>query len=112
MPLYAILGRDGPAGAELRKRHRAAHLARLAPLVEAGRVRFAGPLIGADASPCGSLIVIEAADLAAARAHAESDPYVTEGVFASFEVTETRQVLPEAPELGVFEALGTARCAT
>jgi nitroreductase/uncharacterized protein YciI len=109
VPLYAIIGRDGPEGAERRKRHREAHLAGLAPLVAAGRVRFAGPLLGPDAAPAGSLIVIEAPDLAAARAIAERDPYVTQGVFASFEVSETRQVFPEGPALGVFEALGSAR---
>jgi nitroreductase/uncharacterized protein YciI len=109
MPLYAILGRDGRDGAYLRKQHREAHLAALAPLAAAGRVRFAGPLIGDSAAPIGSLIVIEAPDLAAARAIAERDPYVTRGVFASFEVRETRQVFPESPALGVFEAMGSAR---
>jgi nitroreductase/uncharacterized protein YciI len=94
---------------ELRKRHRDAHLAGLQPLVEAGRVRYAGPLLGADAQPRGSLIVIEAPDLASARAIAERDPYVTQKVFASVEVIETRQVFPEGSALGVFEALGSAR---
>jgi nitroreductase/uncharacterized protein YciI len=109
MPLFAILGRDGPDGVELRKRHRDAHLAALQPLVDAGRVRYAGPLLGPDAQPRGSLIVIEAPDLAAARALAERDPYVTQRVFASFEVVETRQVFPADPALGVFEAMGSAR---
>jgi len=109
VPLYAIIGKDGPDGVALRKLHRDAHLGGLAPLAEAGRLRFAGPLIGPDAAPRGSLIVIEAADLAAARAIAERDPYVTRGVFASFDVVETRQVFPESPTLDVFEALGSAR---
>ena len=109
MPLFAILGRDGPRGVELRKLHREAHLAGLQPLVDAGRVRYAGPLIGADGQPQGSLILVEAADLAAARALAERDPYVTQRVFASFEVSETRQVFPADPALGVFEAMGSAR---
>ena len=39
-----------------------------------------------------------AADLAAARSFAETDPYAVEGVFASLEVRETLQVFPrEAP---------------
>jgi nitroreductase len=53
--------------------------------------------------------VIEAPDLASARAIAERDPYVTQKVFASVEVIETRQVFPEGSALGVFEALGSAR---
>ncbi len=94
MPLFAWIGRDGPRGAELRPRHRPAHLANLEPLARAGRVVHAGPLLDAAGRPCGSLILFEAADLAAARALAAADPYVREGVFASHEVIETRRVLP------------------
>ena len=95
MPLYAMIGRDGPDGIALRKRHREAHLANLQPLVEAGRVRFAGPIRTADGNPCGSVVVFEAADLAAAQAVAGTDPYAVEGVFASVEVWETLQVFPK-----------------
>jgi uncharacterized protein YciI len=95
VPLYVLIGRDGPDGLALRKRHRDAHLANLQPLVEAGRVRFAGPIRTEEGNPCGSVVVFEAADLAAARAIAESDPYAIEGVFASVEVRETLQVFPE-----------------
>ena len=94
MPLFALIGRDGPRGAELRGLHRDAHLARLRELDRAGRLVFAGPLRTPDGRPCGSLVIFEAEDLAAARSTAEADPYVTEGVFASFEVLETRRVLP------------------
>jgi uncharacterized protein YciI len=94
MALFVLIGRDGPEGLALRARHRDAHLANLQPLVEAGRVRFAGPIRTADGQPCGSVVVFEAADLAAARAIAESDPYAVEGVFTSVEVRETIQVFP------------------
>jgi hypothetical protein len=90
MPLFALIGRDGPLGLERRALHRTAHLAKLAPLAAAGRVRFVGPLLGEGGAPCGSLVVFEAADLAAARTIAASDPYVVHGVFASHEVIETR----------------------
>ena len=95
MPLYAMIGRDGPDGIALRKRHREAHLANLQPLVDAGRVRFAGPIRTADGDPCGSVVVFEAANLAAAQVVAETDPYAVEGVFASVEVRETLQVFPK-----------------
>jgi uncharacterized protein YciI len=95
MPLFVLIGRDGPDGIALRKLHREAHLANLQPLVDAGRVRFAGPLRGDDGNPLGSVVVFEAADLAAARAFAETDPYVAKGIFASFEVRETLQVFPK-----------------
>ena len=95
MPLFVLIGRDGPDGVTLRKRHRDAHLANLQPLVDAGRVRFAGPIRTADGNPCGSVVVFEAADLAAAQAFAETDPYAVEGVFASVEVRETLQMFPK-----------------
>jgi len=96
MPLFAMIGRDGPRGRELRKLHREAHLANLEPLSREGKVAYAGPLLAEDGEPCGSLIVFEAPDLKAARAVAAGDPYVVEGIFESHEVVETRQVFPEA----------------
>jgi uncharacterized protein YciI len=95
MPLFVMIGRDGPDGLALRKQHRERHLANLQPLVDAGRVRFAGPIRTAEGDPCGSVVVFEASDLAAAQAFAETDPYAVEGVFASVEVRETIQVFPE-----------------
>jgi hypothetical protein len=96
VPLYVVIGRDGPRGGELRKLHRDAHLANLKPLADAGRVRFGGPLRDESGNPIGSVIIFEADDLAAARSFAESDPYVTEGIFATWEVRETTQVYPRA----------------
>jgi uncharacterized protein YciI len=95
MPLFVLLGRDGPKGLELRKAHREAHLENLEPLDQAERVRYAGPLIDAGGSPCGSVIVFEADDLESALSFAAADPYVVEGIFESWEVIETRQVFPK-----------------
>jgi len=94
MPLYCLIGRDSLQGLELRKQHRDAHLRNLDPVVAEGRVRYAGPLLDDGGDPCGSVILFEAADLASARELAHSDPYVTQGVFGSWEVFETRQVRP------------------
>ena len=95
MPLFVMIGRDGPNGLALRQQHRDAHLANLQSLVDAGRVRFAGPIRTEDGDPCGSVVIFEASDLVAARAQAERDPYVVEGIFAGFEVSETFQVFPK-----------------
>jgi len=95
MPLFVMLGTDGPRGAELRPLHRPAHLENLAPLARDGRVAYAGPLLGPGGQPCGSLVVFEAESLVAARAFAETDPYVSEGVFERIQLWETRQVLPK-----------------
>lgn len=96
MPVYVMLGKDGPRGAELRKQHRPAHLANLEPLEEAGRIRFAGPLLDSDGLPRGSVVIFEAPSLEDARAFAAGDPYVDAGVFAHYEVHETRAVFPRA----------------
>ena len=106
MPFFAIIGRDGSSGPEGRKVHRQAHLANLNGPVARGEVAYAGPLLGKDGEPTGSLIVFEAADLEAARAFAERDPYVAQGVFQSYEVVETRKVFGT---LGALEALETTR---
>ncbi len=98
MELFVYIGRDGERGLELRPGARDKHLAYLAPLADAGRIRFAGPLRDAQGQPCGSLIVFEAEDLAEARTLAENDPYNVEGVFASVEVFGSMQVLPAASE--------------
>jgi hypothetical protein len=100
MRLFVLIGRDGPMGRELRKSHRAEHLASLEPLAAAERVRFAGPLLDETGEARGSVIVFEAEDLGAAREIAARDPYVSRGVFESYEVLETRQVLPTAPRPG------------
>ena len=97
MPLYVLIGTDGSEAPERRKQARPGHLAYWQPLDMKGLVRFGGPLLDADGTPRGSVLVFEAVDLQAARAQADGDPYVTEGVFGQVEVHETRAVFPSAP---------------
>jgi uncharacterized protein YciI len=97
MPLFVMLGTDGPQGAALRPEHRPAHLANLEPKVSAGEVAFAGPMLAPDGKPLGSVVVFEAEDLATARRFAENDPYAREGIFERVQVFETRQVFPASP---------------
>ncbi len=94
MPLFVYRGRDSERGLELRKLHREKHLAHLSGLDKAGRIRFAGPLLDAQQNPCGSLVVLEAESLEAAREIAENDPYLLEGIFEAVEVHETKTVFP------------------
>jgi len=95
MPLYVFIGRDSKVGPALRKTHRPAHLERLETLAAAGKIPHAGPLLGENGDPIGSLILFEADDLPSARRFAAADPYVVSGVFASHEVYETKVVLPK-----------------
>lgn len=97
---YAIVGTDVPDSLERRKAARPDHLARLDALQNEGRLRLAGPFPAIDADDpgpagfSGSLIVAEFADLDAARAWADADPYVAAGVYAHVDVKPFRQVLP------------------
>jgi hypothetical protein len=98
--LYVILGHDAPGALEIRRRVRASHLERIGALAEAGRVALAGPCPAVDSADpgsagfSGSLIVAEFETLEAARDWIAGDPYVTEGVFESFEVKPFVRVLP------------------
>jgi uncharacterized protein YciI len=95
MGLYVLIGRDGADGLAKRKLHREAHLANLRPLSEAGRVAYAGPLLDANESPCGSVVVVDANNLEDAQRVAATDPYVVQGIFASYEVLGSKRVFPE-----------------
>jgi len=86
---FILIGHDGPGGLEIRKATRDAHLAYLAAF---GGVVFAGPMLGADGNPFGSVVVIEAADETTARAVFEADPYTRAGLFEMVSVSGFRQV--------------------
>ncbi len=93
MPLYALVAHDRP-GPEARLQHRPAHLEHMARLDAAGRLVYGGPLMNEHNQMVGSLIVLEADSLEAARATYAEDPYMVHGVFASYDVIETKQVFP------------------
>ncbi len=87
--LYAVFARDKTGQLPLRMENRAAHL----DYIEAtGIVRMAGPLIEGD-QMCGSLIVLEADSLDAARAWVAGDPYGKAGLFGEVTVTEWKRVI-------------------
>ena len=92
MARFAFYCRDGERAPELRKRGLSAHLA----YVEAhiGDYAVAGPLLE-NGRITGSLLVIQSADEAAARARFEADPYFVAGVWQSIRVSEFRGVAGE-----------------
>ena len=71
---------------QLRLDTRPEHVAHLTKLNEEGKLAFAGPFLDADGKPNGSLVVLKADSVEAARALGEADPYAKAGVFASVEV--------------------------
>ena len=84
--LFALICNDKPGHLQLRLDTRNDHVAFLNGLNEKSVLKFAGPFLDADGKPNGSLVVIEAADLGAAHAIAEADPYASAGLFASVEI--------------------------
>jgi hypothetical protein len=89
--LFVIGGFDKPGALELRLKVRPAHLAYLES--RAAQIRVGGPLLNESDQPIGSLLIIEAADRAAAEAFAAGDPYHREGVFERVEVRPWRAAL-------------------
>ena len=97
---YAILCEDVDESLALRKKARPAHLERISTLVEQGRLLVAGPHPALDcedpgeAGFTGSLIIAEFDSLEEATSWADSDPYVTAGVFKRVVVKPYKVVLP------------------
>jgi uncharacterized protein len=98
--LYVLTGKDAPGSLATRRAVRAEHLARVQVLLEAGRIVIAGPCPAVDspdpgeAGFTGSVIIAEFASLEAARDWLAGDPYVTAGVFESYEARPFIKVLP------------------
>jgi uncharacterized protein len=77
--LFVVTAIDKPGSLDLRMATREAHFAFVQ---ETGVVRLGGPFLDANGNMAGSLIIFEAADLAAAKAWHAKDPYVKAGLFA------------------------------
>ena len=74
----ALFTHDKPNHLHIRKENREAHLAYIK---KTGVVEMAGPFLDADEKMCGSLIVLDVNDMAAAKVWAENDPYYKAGLF-------------------------------
>lgn len=88
--LYALMAWDKEGALSVRMDNRPDHLAYLE---STGVVRQAGPFLNAAGDPCGSLIVLEVDDMAAAQAWAESDPYAKAGLFRDVQISAWKQVI-------------------
>jgi len=93
MPSSSSSGRTGiPEGAAIRAATREAHLAWAAaqPL----KIKLGGPFLTPYDGMAGSLIIIEAPDLAAAKAFHADDPYTKAGLYETSSVEPWRVTLP------------------
>ena len=83
--LYVLICTDKPGALPVRKANRSAHLDFIKSLGDA--LIIAGPFTAEDGVTMnGSLIVVEASSLEAARSLAARDPYAKAGLFASVEI--------------------------
>lgn len=88
--LFALVCEDKPDSEDLRKATRDQHLA----YINDFDVQMAGPMLSADGNTMiGSLILLEAPDLAAAEAFAAQDPYGLAGLFSAVTIRPFRKVI-------------------
>ncbi len=88
--LVALIARDKPGALPVRQENRPLHVEYLK---SGPAVQQAGPLLDAAGDMCGSLIILDVADMAAAEAWAASDPYAKAGLFASVELIPWNRVI-------------------
>jgi len=99
--LYAVWATDRPGTGAERLRVREAHRKRLrAPAPHPVQVLQAGPTLDEPAQDMnGTLLIVQADDIAAVRAFVDADPYVAAGVYASVEIRPWRCGLGPLSEL-------------
>ncbi|RWQ17689.1 YciI-like protein [Mesorhizobium sp.] len=84
--LFAVICKDKPGSLQVRLDTRPEHIAFLEGLNGDKKLAFAGPFLDAEGKPNGSLVVVEASDLAGAQALSAADPYAKAGLFESVEI--------------------------
>ncbi len=88
--LFAIICTDRPDSLDTRLAAREAHLRYVATCVD--RVIHGGPLLDNQGRSCGSLLIIDVEDRAAAESFAASDPYAAVNLFESVVIRGYRAV--------------------
>ena len=88
--LVAVICTDKEGALDVRMANREAHLAYIG---ETGVVAQAGPFLNRDGQMCGSLVILDVADMDAARAWAENDPYACAGLFSDVRLEVWKKVV-------------------
>ena len=89
--LVALIAHDKANAQDVRAANRAAHLEYLGAQPE--MVAQAGPLLDEEGGMIGSLIILDVADMDAAHAWADNDPYAKAGLFQSVTLRPWKRVL-------------------
>lgn len=96
MSLFLFYCLDKPGAEDVRLATRAAHLDWAKENI--GKVLLAGPMFSEDGERfVGSIFVVEADSLEAARAMQATDPYVAAGLFERVDIRPMKWVLGEGP---------------
>ncbi len=88
--LFALIATDKPDALQTRMDNREAHLAYVA---ETGVVEMAGPMLDENGQMCGSMIILDVQDLAAAQVWAKNDPYAKAGLFSEVTLRAWKRVI-------------------
>ncbi len=91
--LFAVICTDRPGSLDLRLASRPVHLAYLT--MYAKHIVQSGPMLDLDGRPCGTLLLLEVADRAAAEGFVEADPYAKAGLFESVVIRGFRKVIQD-----------------
>ena len=81
--LFVVTAIDKPNSLALRLSVREQHFAFAKAT---GKIRLGGPFLDDNGQMCGSLMIVEAANLDEVKAWHASDPYVKAGLFAASEI--------------------------
>lgn len=87
--LIALIAKDKPGALSIRQENRPAHVAYL----KATSVAQAGPLLDDAGEMCGSLVILDLPDMAAAKDWVANDPYGKAGLFDSTELIAWNKVI-------------------
>ena len=96
--LFAIVCTDRPASLDLRLATRPNHVAFLTTY--ASKIVHGGPLLDPEGRPCGSLLIVDVEDRAAAEGFAMQDPYAQANLFESTVIRGFRTVFRDGEAVG------------
>ena len=91
MPLFVLNCIDKPSGLSLRMATREAHLSWVGGRMD--QMKLGGPFLDEAGDMAGSLMIVEAADLAAAKAFNADDPYTRAGLWERVDIRPFRMTI-------------------
>jgi uncharacterized protein YciI len=95
--LFSLVCTDRPGALDIRLATRPAHLAFLETYQD--RLVHAGAMLDLDGRPCGSILIIDVEDRAAAEGFAVADPYAKAGLFEGTVIRGFRTAFKDGEKL-------------